>query len=196
MIPFPNKKYNIIYADPPWEVKRHGPIKNSSPLAKKRQSPDYYEKRLKNPLPPLYSMMSIEEIKALPIPSISATDSVLFMWTINRYLEYSWSIATSWGFIPSCVLTWVKKPREVLFGGAFAPNVEYILYARKGKLKTQKRQNSRWFLQSRISNHSEKPAFFRDLIVETFGDIPRIELFARQATPGWDVWGNEVKVSS
>ena len=44
-----------------------------------------------------------------------------------------------------------------------------------------------------IERHSKKPDVVKDRIVELCGDVPRIELFARQATEGWDVWGNEVE---
>ena len=59
--------------------------------------------------------------------------------------------------------------------------------------KANKRIDSTWFQQPRLK-HSKKPDFFQNMIVEVFGDLPRIELFARQETPGWDVWGNEVNI--
>lgn len=47
------------------------------------------------------------------------------------------------------------------------------------------------FVISHIEQHSKKPDEVRDKIVKLMGDQPRVELFARQQTPGWDVWGNE-----
>jgi N6-adenosine-specific RNA methylase IME4 len=142
-----------------------------------------------------YPSMTIDEIKKLPISTIADDNCVLYLWTINRLLEKSYSVAREWGFEPSMVISWVKKPMGILPGGAFAPNIEYLLYCRKGKPKTYKRVDSSWYLQPRICKHSAKPPFFRDLIVTVSGDVPRVELFARQKTPGWDTWGNEVENS-
>jgi site-specific DNA-methyltransferase (adenine-specific) len=177
MIPFPNKKYKIIYADPPWEVKR-GPDWNSNGPSK--------------PLP--YSTMKVEEIASLPVNEISEKDSHLYLWTINKYIEDSYDIARKWGFSPVCLLTWCKPKHGLGIGGAFVQTSEHLLFCRKGKLKTQKRIDTTWFLHKRLA-HSVKPDLFRQIIVETSGDISRIELFARNQTPGWDVWGNEVDMS-
>jgi len=69
MIPFPNKKYSIIYADPPWDVKR---------------GPDWGSGKISNPLP--YPTMSITDIKSLPVQNITNKDAHLYLWTINKYI--------------------------------------------------------------------------------------------------------------
>ena len=177
MIPFPEKKYNIIYADPPWEVNR-GPDWNSNGTSKL--------------LP--YNTMSIEEIKSLPVKELAAKDSHLYLWVINKFIEEAYNVARSWGFNPICLLSWCKPKHGLGLGGAFVQTTEHLLYCRQGHLKTQKRIDTTWFQHKRLA-HSVKPDLFRQIIVETSGDIPRIELFARQVTPGWDVWGNEVDMS-
>jgi len=174
IIPFPNKKYQIIYADPPWEVNR-GPDWNSNGPSK--------------PLP--YPTMSLEEINTLPVPSIADKNAHLYLWTINKYIKESYQVAESWGFKVSCMLTWCKPKHGIGIGGTFIQTTEHILFCRKGTLTANKRIDTTYFLQPRLA-HSVKPAFFRDLIVSVSGDLPRIELFARQKTEGWDVWGNEV----
>jgi len=174
-IPFPNKKYQIIYADPPWDVKR---------------GPDWYSNGPSKPLP--YPTMSIEQIKALPIKDIADTNCHLYLWTINKYIRESYDVANAWGFNVSCMLTWCKPRHGIGIGGTFVQTTEHLLFCRKGTLTAQKRVDTTWFEHKRLS-HSEKPEMFRNMVVEVSGDIPRVELFARQKTEGWDVWGNEVE---
>lgn len=169
------KKYQIIYADPPWEVKAGPPWSSSG----KSQNLDY-------------PTMKLEDIMSLPIKNISDDNSHLYLWTINKYLEQSYGVARQWGFKPSCMITWCKKPHGLGLGGAFVQTTEHLLFCRRGKLKTNKRVDTTWIEHKRL-RHSEKPQIFRDLILQASGDLPRIELFARQKKEGWDVWGNEVE---
>jgi N6-adenosine-specific RNA methylase IME4 len=178
------KRYKIIYADPPWPVtfgarngKEFGGWKAFSPGSKE------------------YSKMTIDQIKSLPVQQISDKDCVLYLWVINKHIEKSYDVARSWGFNPSCLLTWVKKPMGLGLGGAFCQTTEHILYCRKGNLPTIKRSETCWFPFKRQNKHSQKPKEFRDVITSVHGDVPRVELFARQATPGWDIWGNELENS-
>lgn len=174
IIGFPEKKYQIIYVDPPWEVKR-GPLWNSNGPSR--------------PLP--YPTMSLEEIKKLPVNKISEQDAHLYLWTINKYIPDAYAVAKSWGFNVSCLLTWCKPKHGIGIGGTFIQTTEHLLFCRKGKLSSKKRIDTTWFEQKRLS-HSTKPIFFRNLIVEVSGDLPRVELFARNKFDGWDSWGNEI----
>lgn len=99
MLNFPAKKYNIIYADPPWEVMR---------------GPDWGSSGPSNPLP--YPTMSLSEIKALPVKEIGAEDAHLYLWTINKYIPDAYEVAKSWGFKPSCLLTWCKPKHGIGIG--------------------------------------------------------------------------------
>lgn len=177
MIPFPKKKYNIIYADPPWDVKA-GPIWNSNGPSRNL----------------IYPTMSVEDIKNLEVESISERNSCLFLWTINKYIEQSYDVARTWGFKPTCLLTWIKPKHGIGLGGTFIQTTEHLLFCRKGNFKIKKRIDTTWFEHKRLS-HSTKPEFFRNLINQISENASKIELFARKETPGWDVWGNEVKVS-
>uniref|UniRef100_A0A6M3L1D4 Putative methyltransferase n=1 Tax=viral metagenome TaxID=1070528 RepID=A0A6M3L1D4_9ZZZZ len=174
MIPFPNKKYQIIYADPPWEVKA-GPGWASN--GKSRNL--------------VYPTMTLEEIKHLPVKDISDKECILFLWTINKYIEQSYQITRFWGFKPSTLLIWCKNPNGIGLGGTFSLTTEYLLFAWKGKCGAEKRYDTTWWIEKR-GRHSEKPKLFRDIIDKTFTNKTKIELFARQKTEGWDVWGNEV----
>jgi N6-adenosine-specific RNA methylase IME4 len=171
------KKYQIIYADPPWQVKA-GPGWASSGKSRDLE----------------YPTMTLEEIKNLPVKNISEDNSVLFLWTINKYLRESYDVAEAWGFKVSCALTWCKPRHGLGLGGAFVQTTEHLLYARRGSVPTQKRIDTTWFEHKRLK-HSEKPQMFRNLILDVVGDLPRVELFARQKTEGWDVFGNEVEGS-
>ena len=170
-----NKKYQIIYADPPWEVKTGPPWSSSG----KSQNLNY-------------PTMKLEEIMALPVKNIADNNSHLYLWTINRYLERAYEVARRWGFKTSTVITWCKKPHGLGLGGAFVQTTEHLLFCRRGKLSANKRVDTTWIEHKRL-RHSEKPQIFRDLILKASGEKTRIELFARQKTEGWDVWGNEVE---
>jgi N6-adenosine-specific RNA methylase IME4 len=171
---FPTKKYSIIYADPPWRVQR-GPDWNSNGPSK--------------PLP--YPTMSIEDIKSIPVKYISQDNAHCYIWTINKYIPETYDIARAWGFKPSCLLTWCKPRHGIGIGGTFVQTSEHLLFCRRGTLTAQKRIDSSWFEHKRLK-HSEKPDMFRRMIVDVSGDLPRIELFARDRFEGWDAWGNEV----
>jgi len=174
MIPFPLKKYNIIYADPPWDIDA-GPPWNSNQIS----------------LPLFYPTMSIDEIKNLPVKDISHKDAHLYLWVINAYLSDGYIIAKFWGFTPVCLVTWCKPKHGLGLGGGFVQTTEHLLFCKKGNLPIKNRIDSTYFYHKRLS-HSEKPGIFREMILTISGDHPRIELFARQRYEGWDHWGNEL----
>lgn len=171
--PFPNKKYNIIYGDPPWKVKT-GPDWNSGGKSRDLE----------------YPTMTIEEIKSMPVKEIAEKDCHLYLWTINKYIPESYEIAKAWGFKPICMLTWCKPRHGLGLGGAFVQTTEHLLFCRRGNLPAKRRIDTTWFYHKRLK-HSEKPWFFRQLTIEVSGDVSRIELFARERELGWDFWGNE-----
>lgn len=171
--------YQIIYADPPWR---------------------YDQKGLQGAAEKHYSTMSLEDICKLPVGSISEKDSILFLWATFPQLPAALRVISAWGFkYKTVAFLWLKKNRKAdswFFGLGFwtRGNAEVCLLATRGH---PKRQSSKihQFIISPIEAHSKKPDIVRDKIVELAGDVPRIELFARQTTPGWDVWGNEVTSS-
>ena len=179
MIPFPNKKYNIIYADPAWKFKTY------SEKGKKR-SPEKH-----------YPCLDIEEIKKLPIQNLTDKNCYLFMWVTYPTLLEGLSVIKEWGFTyKTCAFSWVKrnKKAESFFMGMgyyTRTNNEICILATKGKLKRQSKK-VRQIVYEPIREHSRKPDCVRDRIVQLCGDLPRIELFARQKTDGWDYWGNEL----
>ena len=175
-----DKKYNIIYADPPWSYKTW------SEKGKEKKSAENH-----------YVCMKKEDIQELPIQNICADDCVLFLWVTFPCLEEGLELIKKWGFTyKTCGFTWVKRNKvsDSWFWGLgywTRANAEICLLATKG----QPRRVSKSVHQvcdARIREHSRKPDEIRDRIVELCGDLPRIELFARQKVDGWDCWGNEV----
>ena len=141
--------------------------------------------------------MSIAEIKALPVAALAAPDCALFLWITFPMLQEGWSVMEAWGFtFKTVAFVWIKQNRksDTLFTGMgywTRANAEICLLATCGHPKRQAKDVQQ-VVVSRIEEHSKKPAEARRRIERLMGDVPRIELFARQVTPGWDVWGNEV----
>lgn len=144
-----------------------------------------------------YKTMSLQDICNLPVKKIADNNCILFMWVTLPKLNQFMDVIKSWGFeYKSTAFVWVKKNKisNSFFMGLgrwTRANPEICVLATKGKIS--RRSNKVRQLQIfPIEQHSKKPDEFRNLIIELCGDLPRIELFARQKTPGWDAWGNEV----
>ena len=118
------------------------------------------------------------------------------MWITFPLLREAWDVIESWGFTyKSVAFVWVKQNKKTpsLFWGMgywTRANAELCIIATKGSPKRQSKSVHQ-VIMSPIEQHSKKPDITRDRIVDLMGDVPRIELFARQKTEGWDVWGNE-----
>ena len=144
--------------------------------------------------------MGIEELCALPVSEITEKDCVLFLWATFPQLKEALQLIRAWGFTYKTVaFVWLKTNKKALtwfYGLGFwtRGNAEICLLATKGHPKRQAK-NIHQLIISPIEEHSKKPEEARKKIVALMGDIPRIELFARKESPGWDVWGNEVKSS-
>lgn len=141
--------------------------------------------------------MSINELCALPVAELAAPDSALFLWATFPQLPEALRLIKAWGFqYKSVAFVWLKKNKKAdswFYGLGFwtRGNAEVCLLATRGHLKRQA-ADIHQFIISPIEAHSKKPDEARDKIVALMGDLPRVELFARQTSPGWDVWGNEV----
>lgn len=137
---------------------------------------------------------------ALPVSAIADTDCVLFLWATFPQLPEALRLIKAWGFSYRTVaFVWLKtnrKARTWFYGLGFwtRGNAEICLFAKRGHPK-RKSAGIHQLIVSPVEQHSKKPDEARERIVALMGDLPRIELFARQETLGWDVWGNEVKNS-
>lgn len=192
MIPFPDKKYQIIYADPPWQY-RDRRISITS------DKPERYGGIT-------YNTMPIKEICALRVKDISDTHCTLFIWVTMPLLEVCFEIINTWGFkYATCGFTWVKinkKASGKMFftendirsglGSYTNSNVELCLIGRKGSCLERKRKDIKQIIFEPVLRHSQKPKEARKRIIDLYGNLSRIELFARERVEGWDAWGNEV----
>lgn len=180
--PFPNKKYNIIYADPPW---KYNSLAN-------------HKTRFRGGACGHYQLLSMSQIRELPVPKLADTNCALFMWCTFPYLKEQIQLFDYWGFkYRTCGFNWLKlnpKNGKPFFGVGYytKSNTEVCLLGIKGRLKPVSNRVSQVIIAPR-REHSRKPDEVRSKIVELFGDLPRIELFSRQKTPGWDVWGNDTQ---
>ena len=145
-----------------------------------------------------YLVMSLDELKMLPVRDISADDSVLFLWTTMPMLPEALELIPAWGYnYKTCAFTWVKrnKKSDGWFWGmgnwTRRANAELCLLATRGSPKRIS-ASVHSLIDDRIMKHSKKPDDIRQRIVTLMGDLPRIELFARERSEGWDVWGNEM----
>ncbi|MHA1420448.1 MAG: MT-A70 family methyltransferase [Candidatus Heimdallarchaeaceae archaeon] len=183
MLAFPNKKYQIIYADPPWDVSLF------SRIVRPTQKPHPYPK------------MSLKNIKELPIKSITNENGChLFMWTTHKWLPKAFEVMESWGFKYHCCLTWDKTFGFTPY--SFMWSTEFCLYGQiPKKWKRPVKMGIKTLITEKPTKHSKKPSIMRNLIIDFCGDLSRIELFARppkdllfedESYKGWDLWGNEV----
>ena len=142
--------------------------------------------------------MNIKDICNLPVKKITAPNCVLFMWMTFPTLVEGLQVLKKWGFTYKTVaFVWIKQNKKTpsLFWGLgfwTRANAEICILATKGKSKRISAKVHQVII-SPIEEHSKKPDETRKRIVELLGDIPRIELFARQKVIGWDSWGNEVE---
>lgn len=182
------KKYNIIYSDPPWSY---------DDKALNRGGAERH-----------YGTMNIDDICALPVADICADDCVLFMWGTWPKLFESRRVIEAWGFeYKTCAFVWVKtNKRTNVDQSSFFPedsfdsfwgmgswtraNSEFCLLATKGKPQRVD-CGVHQIIYAPIDKHSKKPALTRDKIIKLCGDLPRLEMFARQPVDGWDAFGNE-----
>lgn len=174
-----NKKYQIIYADPPWSYKVY------SNKGKGRSAESHYP------------TMNINDICNLPVKEITDDDCILFLWVTFPNLKEGLRVIEEWGFQYKTVgFVWIKlnkKIQSLFWGMGFwtRANAEICLIGTKGKIKRISAKVHQ-VIVSPIEEHSKKPEETRKRIVELVGDLKKIELFARQKTNNWDVWGNEV----
>ena len=169
------KKYNIVYADPPWTY-------NDKALSGSRGAGCKYD------------LMTLDEICALPVGEITDDNCALFLWVTMPQLPNAFRVIQEWGFTyKTCAFTWVKTNKKAHsiamgMGNYTRGNAELVLLGTKGKIKRESASVSSVIIAPRDA-HSKKPNRVRNKIVELLGDVPRVELFARQRYIGWDSLG-------
>jgi N6-adenosine-specific RNA methylase IME4 len=177
IIPFPDKQYQIIYADPPWSY--------NDKMRGHSFSLDHE-----------YETQPLNWIEALPVKDLAAKDSVLFLWATSPLLPEAFEVIRAWGFqYKTIAFAWVKTSKNGKWvynlGRWTMASTEMVLLATRGRPQ-RIIKNVKQLVIAERTVHSKKPNEVRDRIIELMGDLPRIELFARARVEGWDSWGDEV----
>jgi len=178
-----DNKYDLIYADPPWKQSRGGyksVRKNSS------GKPLEY---------PVCSLSEIEEHLRQAV-SLTSENSILFLWTIDKYLIEAQQIAERLGYKLHARMIWDKVTG---IPAAFTVRYghEYLLYMYKGKLTPiakEERGKIHTVFREKATKHSKKPQIAYEIIERLYPDLSKIELYARNTRTNWDCWGNEERI--
>lgn len=171
----PRGHYSVLYCDPPW---KYGDVMRGHSFSLDHE----------------YPVMSLADIKALPVGEVAARDSALLLWVTNPMLPVGLEVMKAWGFkYVTVAFCWVKTMPSgkdaVNLGRWTMGGVELCLLGRRGS-PTRQVRNVRQLVRAVRGRHSEKPAEVAQRIETLFGEVPRIELFARGERPGWDQFGN------
>jgi N6-adenosine-specific RNA methylase IME4 len=171
MSDLPAGPFGVILADPPWAFKPYG---------KKLLAPTQGEQP--------YPVMKLDDIKALPVGDVAAKDCLLFMWTVSHLQAAAFDVAAAWGFKPVSVAFFWDKSR-IGMGYWTRQEGEICHLFKRGKPK-RLAKDVRSVIRAPRREHSRKPDEQYERI-ERLVAGPYLELFARQAWPGWTAWGNE-----
>jgi N6-adenosine-specific RNA methylase IME4 len=171
--------YSIIYADPPWDYKGH------------TQHTDGAFKEGKSAIDH-YNTMTVKEMKKLDIPSICAADCLLFMWSSSPHLDQAIDLMQSWGFkYMTVAFVWEKQKTNP--GYYTLSQTELCIVGKKGKIPTPRgSRKERQFLSEMRTTHSTKPIEIRERIRRMFPTQKKLEMFAREKSEHFDVFGNQV----
>lgn len=168
----PEGPFGAILADPPWSFRTYA---NDNVAPARREQP--------------YAVMSIDYIKDLPVGDVAAKNCLLFMWTVSHLQREAFDVADAWGFKPvSVAFIWDKG--KIGMGYWTRQEAEICHLFKRGKPR-RKSRGVRSVIRAPRREHSRKPdeQYAR---IEALVDGPYLELFARQAWPGWTAWGNQV----
>jgi N6-adenosine-specific RNA methylase IME4 len=170
---FPEGRYPILYADPPWRYE-------NPPMGGSNRSIENH-----------YPTMALDELCALPAAQLATDDALLYLWATAPKLAECFAVIEAWGFTYRTNIVWVKD--KIGMGYHARSQHELLLIAKRGELPPPHpadRQSSVIFAER--SEHSAKPAAFYELIERWYPTLPKLELFARCSRDGWTPWGNQV----
>ena len=182
-----DKKYSVIYADPPWKYGSKQPFTSRGGRGRFLKLDDAE-----------YPTVPTSEMCGWNVRRIADTDCALFMWSTDSHIPDSIELMKAWGFrYVTIAFVWMKVTNK---GNPVAnlsqwtmKGCELCLLGTKGRMHRHKiKHNIRQVFTAERTRHSKKPDCVYGFIEDMFGEVPRIELFARQTKSGWDCWGNEV----
>ena len=168
---WPEGKYRIIYADPPWAYSNTMPVGTSQP-------DDHYP------------LMTIEQLCKLPISELLEDNAVLFLWVTSPILEESFQVINAWGFKYKASFVWDKVKHNM--GHYNSVRHEFLLVAVRGSCQPDIPKLLDSIVSIPRSKHSHKPEYFRKTIDELYPYGPRVELFATEKVEGWEAHGNKI----
>lgn len=161
--------FKTILADPPWDIQQKG---GRGAVAH-------------------YDLMTLEQIKAMPVESLADQDAHLWLWVTNATLREGYDVAEAWGFTVRSPLTWIKF--RLGLGNYLRNSTEHLLFATRGRAPVNFRSQPTW-INAPVQDHSQKPEE-QYAVIERISDGPYLELFARRRPPSraaWSVWGNQI----
>lgn len=162
-------KFRTILADPPWDIQQKG-VRGAEMH---------------------YDLMSLAQIKAMPIADLAEDDAHLWLWVTNATLRHGYDVAEAWGFTVRSPLTWIKF--RLGLGNYLRNATEHVLFATRGRAPVNFNSQPTW-INAPVQDHSHKPEE-QYAIIERVSSGPYLELFARRRPPStspWAVWGNEI----
>lgn len=168
---WPTGKYRVLYADPPWSYSN--------------TQPDYHTVQDDH-----YPTMSLNDICALPVKELSLDNAVLFLWATSPILEDSFKVINAWGFKYKASFVWDKVNHNM--GHYNSVRHEFLLIAVRGSCQPDNPKLFDSVQAIERTSSGTKPELFREIINTLYPHGPRIELFARGITEGWECYGNQV----
>ena len=182
MKPLPQKTYQLLYIDPPWRQSKGG---------KKAVRENSSGKKLD------YQVISLSEIEHHIREATKQTEanSIMFLWTIDKYLFEAEQIAKKLGYKIHARMIW-NKVTGIPAAFTIRYGHEYLLYCYKGKLTPvarQERGKIHSVFTEQVKRHSQKPEIAYQIIERLYPNLVKLEMYARKTRDGWDSWGNEVQ---
>lgn len=186
----PEEKYDIIYADPPWDYNGKMQFDKSGKI---KENHAWGKRIFISAAKFKYPTIKTEVLKQIPIVEIAREDCILFMWTTNPHLAQAIELGQEWGFeYKTIAFVWDKQNHNP--GQYTLSSVELCLLFKRGRIPTPRgARNIRQLVSVPRGAHSEKPIEVQQGIELMFPTQRKIELFARNKPEGWDVWGLDVR---
>ncbi|NLO01815.1 MAG: hypothetical protein GX126_05770 [Bacteroidales bacterium] len=170
-IEMPNDKYDLVYADPPWQY--------GNSLPNYVTTPDNY-----------YPLMSIDQICQMPIKEIINKDAVLFLWVTSPMLQDAFKVIEAWGFKYKTSFVWDKIKHNM--GHYSSVRHEFLLLAIRGSYPLHNLKLYDSVYSEERTEHSKKPQFYYQMIEDIYCNAKKIELFSREKREGWYSYGNQL----
>lgn len=186
--PFPSKRFDIIYADPPWD---YGGKLQFDKSSKSAENLDYKREIFISSASFKYPTLKLSELSRMPLQDIAKDDCLLFLWATSPHLAQAIELGEQWGFkYRTVAFVWDKMVHNP--GKYTLSNCELCLVFKKGRIPSPRgARNVQQLIKSPRRAHSMKPDEVRDAINRMFPTQDRVELFARGHFDGWTAWGLE-----